>query len=331
MDQVPMPFIVEQSDTYTEEGDEHVHVRGTGNEGLTKQQYTVHIFINAGDSEDNTHGYVDMICRGTGKRISQVERDSYNKNVNVCWQKKAWVDREVMLEIAQKFAEYKQEKHGNDAVLLYADNLDAHCYQPVLEIFAEANIFVWFIVPGCTDLIQPIYAGIGRSMRIYVGHALDRWLSIDDNLDLWEGKLKESERRVMMTNFLDCAMKKILSEEKKNVHIGAFCRTGCLIELHNRELPEADGDMKFCDDYIKPQGLVGKYIVPLRIGLGMGISAEAVEQPEVTENPEEVDGIVQEEYNDFLGGEGEHEELDTCQDVIEADEEALVPGGLDVE
>ena len=63
----------------------------------------------------------------------------------------------------------------------------------------------------------------------------------------------------------------------------------------------------------------------------MRISAEEDEQPEVTENPEEVDGIVQEEYNDFLGGEGEHEELDTCQDVIEADEEALVPGGLDVE
>ena len=56
--------------TYTEEGNEHVHVRGTGNEGLTKRQYIVHVFINAGDSEDNTHGYVDMIRRGAGKRIS---------------------------------------------------------------------------------------------------------------------------------------------------------------------------------------------------------------------------------------------------------------------
>ena len=31
-----MPFIVEENDTYTEEDDEHVHVQGTGNEGLTK-------------------------------------------------------------------------------------------------------------------------------------------------------------------------------------------------------------------------------------------------------------------------------------------------------
>ena len=43
------------------------------------------------------------------------------------WQKKAWVDREVMIEIARKFVEFKQENHGDDAVLLFADNLDAHC------------------------------------------------------------------------------------------------------------------------------------------------------------------------------------------------------------
>ena len=117
-------------------------------------------------------------------------------------------------------------------MLLFADNLDAHCYQPVLDIFASANVLVWFVVPGCTgDLIQPIDAGIGRSIRIYVGHALDtRWLSVDDNLDKWwEGKLSASEQRIMMTNFLASAMDKMmLSEEKKKeeVRIGSFQRTG---------------------------------------------------------------------------------------------------------
>ena len=119
-------------------------------------------------------------------------------------------------------------------MLLFADNLDAHCHLPVLENFAQANTFVWFFFSGCTDLIQPIYAGIGRSIRIYVGRSLDIWLSIDDNLYLWEGNLKESERRLMMTNFLASAMDKIISEEKKSVRIGSFRRTGCLIELHNR-------------------------------------------------------------------------------------------------
>ena len=68
-------------------------------------------------------------------------------------------------------------------MLLFADNFDAHCYQPVLDIFAHANILIWFVVPGCTDLIQPIDADIGRSIGIYIDHALDRWLSIDANLD----------------------------------------------------------------------------------------------------------------------------------------------------
>ena len=57
-----------------------------------------------------------------------------------------------------------------------------------VENFAQANIFVWFVILGCTDLMQPIDAGIGRSIRICVQHALDRWLSRDDNLDLWGRK-----------------------------------------------------------------------------------------------------------------------------------------------
>ena len=75
-------------------------------------------------------------------------------------------------------------------MLLFVDNLDAHCHLPVLENFAQANIFVWFVVPGCTDIIQPIHAGIGRSIRIYVSHALDRWLSIDEKLRPVGGEAK---------------------------------------------------------------------------------------------------------------------------------------------
>ena len=138
------------------------------------------------------------------------------------WQKKAWVDRDVMLDIAKIFVKFKKEKHGDDAILLFADNLDAHCYELVLEVFSQANILIWLIVPGCTDLIQPIDAGIGRSIRIYVGHVLDRWLSIDDNLDEWEEKLSASDRQVMMTNFLSSAMNQMLFKEKNQSMLVPF-------------------------------------------------------------------------------------------------------------
>jgi hypothetical protein len=55
-----------------------------------------------------------------------------------------------------------------------------------LNEFARSNVLVVFVVPGCTDAIQPIIAGIGRSIRIYIGQELDTWLMINDNLDKWE-------------------------------------------------------------------------------------------------------------------------------------------------
>ena len=57
MDQIPMVFIVEQSDTYIEQDDEHVHVLVTGSEGFTKRPYTFHVFINAGDTPESTHKF----------------------------------------------------------------------------------------------------------------------------------------------------------------------------------------------------------------------------------------------------------------------------------
>ena len=94
-----------------------------------------------------------------------------------------------MIDIANNFVEFKKEKHGDDSILLICDNLDAHCCKTVLDIFGAANILVWFCVPACTDLVQPIDAGIGRSIRLSVGHCLDKWLSIEGNLEAWEGGL----------------------------------------------------------------------------------------------------------------------------------------------
>ena len=43
---------------------------------VEKRKYTVNVLINAGDTPENTHGYVDMIFRGKGTRISRIEKDS---------------------------------------------------------------------------------------------------------------------------------------------------------------------------------------------------------------------------------------------------------------
>ena len=63
----------------------------------------------------------------------------------------------------------------------------------------------------------------------------------------------------------------------------------------------------------------------------MGITAAEADLQEERETPEAIDAIVNENNIDFLGGEWDNEELDDLQDVIEEDQGALVPGGLDNE
>ena len=98
-------------------------------------------------------------------------------------------------------------------------------------------------------------------------------------------------------------------------------------------MEQADGNIKFSDNYIKPQGLDGKYVIPTRTGhAGMGIAVEEIEVPEECENAYSIDSIMnEEENNDILGGEGAEEELDELQDVVRGEEGDLVPGGVDMD
>ena len=52
--------------------------------------------------------------KGTGERSNRVEKEFWDNNVEIFWQKKAWVDTEVMNKIARKFVEHKIEIHGED-------------------------------------------------------------------------------------------------------------------------------------------------------------------------------------------------------------------------
>jgi len=95
MDQVPLPFVVAgQDETFTTKDDEDVNIKAP-KESLRKQQFTMHLVFNAGTGEDS-HERCDLVCKGTGKRIQQAEKDLWDGDINVLWQKKAWVDSVVM-------------------------------------------------------------------------------------------------------------------------------------------------------------------------------------------------------------------------------------------
>ena len=66
--------------------------------GLEKRQCSVQLAFSPED--DNSR--MAVIFRGTGKRISEDEINSYHKSVDVYWQQNAWADTTVCVNWAKK-------------------------------------------------------------------------------------------------------------------------------------------------------------------------------------------------------------------------------------
>ena len=81
MDQVPLPFVVNQEYTYTANEDSNIHITCPA-EALRKRQFTMHVVVNAGIGEKR-EGYVDVVCKGGVKRLSLAEKNQWDGRVKV--------------------------------------------------------------------------------------------------------------------------------------------------------------------------------------------------------------------------------------------------------
>ena len=251
LDQVPLPFVVSQEFTFTLQEDSNVHIT-CPNEALRKRCWTMHVVVNAGDGDDR-HAWVDLVSKGTGKRIKAEEKARYDNTVDMYWQKNAWVDTKVMLELASKFVREKKRRHGDDWVVLYADNLSAHLAPQVKTIFGDNKVLIVYFPPGMTEIVQPIDAGYGRSLRAAIGRELDSWLMNAENLLRWEGKMTAMERMILVTHLVARAQKYMLSPNQDSSRVSCFERTGCLITATMSEK----------DNLIAPQGVTVPFVVPV--------------------------------------------------------------------
>ena len=155
---------------------------------------------------------ISVIFRGTGKRISPVEKAAYHKNVDVFFQENALADQKFCMEWAQR-SYRKSLMRGRSHLpqersVLLMDNLHAQTTDAFKEFLSEhCNTLASYFPVNNTDEVQPVDAGVGRMLKVEVGRQLDIWLGQADNLEKWESdKLTASDRRVLITQWVGPAM-----------------------------------------------------------------------------------------------------------------------------
>ena len=236
VDQVPLPFIVEQDTTYETTGSTSVWVAQPGS-GLDKRQCTLQLCIRPSDSQPVPAA---IIFRGKG-RVKVEELKSYDPRVHVFWQKNGWMDKKVALQWVEKtFSPAVDKSHEN---VLFLDNLSCQCSEEfTLNCWRKANTVVYPLPPSSTDKVQPIDAGEGRQMKRLIGEQLDEYLEDDENLEAWCGEsYSASKRRIMITEWVGTAWSRMSKYRAYRQRL--FEKTGLLMT--------ADGSG---DKLINPQG-----------------------------------------------------------------------------
>ncbi|CAB1119997.1 unnamed protein product [Ectocarpus sp. CCAP 1310/34] len=97
VDQVPLAFVNGLLVTWEERGAKRVAISQPFS-GLEKRPCTMQVIFGPGE----TTLRISVIFRGTGKRISPVEKAAYHKDVDVFFQENAWGDQKFCMEWAKR-------------------------------------------------------------------------------------------------------------------------------------------------------------------------------------------------------------------------------------
>ncbi|KAK3248656.1 hypothetical protein CYMTET_41881 [Cymbomonas tetramitiformis] len=97
VDQSPLGFISGLQDTYAEKGSHEVWISTPSGSSLEKRQCTLQVCYAADVASGKIQCRLALIFRGEGKRITELERLSWDARVDVYFQTNAWADREFCL------------------------------------------------------------------------------------------------------------------------------------------------------------------------------------------------------------------------------------------
>jgi hypothetical protein len=178
-DEVPLAFVIERGTTYADKGSKTVQIVQAGSASANKRLATLVIFCFG----DGSLARTAVLFRGMGLRLRQAERDAWDKRVEVIFQKKAWMDDATALVYTDKvllpeFAErgFTDGQKDTEALMLM-DNLHSHKTDALTGTLKRHGILSWFHSPNCTDIQQPVDAGLGRHMKVLYEQAQTKTIS----------------------------------------------------------------------------------------------------------------------------------------------------------
>ena len=112
MNQGILAFVIDMDSVFTTDVDNEIHITCTNN-ALRKRQFTMHVFINSGEG-DSRDGHIALACKGSPNgRRKVVEKLAYDSRVPIHFQKNAWVDTIVIIQLAEEFVQRTKDRHNS--------------------------------------------------------------------------------------------------------------------------------------------------------------------------------------------------------------------------
>ena len=228
-DQIPIPFSNGRGRSLNMQGFP-CRLKGPYS-GAEKRMATLHLTIRAEGEQIVTP---ILIFRGTGKRISALERSQYPTNIRIFWQPKAWVDESVMEDITTAFElETAELRDRYGEVLLGMDNHGPHRTRHMLDRYWRSHIVPLFTPYGCTDCVSPCDKNVGQhikeSMGVLYEDCLERYH------DHWEEGVSAPARRILIAQWLSAVWKQIQAESADTLIRSAFVKSGFLLAKDGSE------------------------------------------------------------------------------------------------
>eukprot|EP00854_Cymbomonas_tetramitiformis_P014391 gene14391-17019_t len=164
-----------------------------------------------------------IICfRGTGLRITQAERDAYDRRVIVRFQKKAYYDDAMCAVYVLR--DFNPQVDSDSQKVLFSDNLSGQTKSAWVEGLAKTNTDCHLLLPvDVTNELQVIDQGVGNEIKKECGNVQDEYLVVPGNLEKWTEGFTASERRILITEWVAEACDRVFN--RLDI-VKLFLRTG---------------------------------------------------------------------------------------------------------